>query len=57
MKRLGLALPVTQHRGGGKANQSFCQGFDIGHGTDFDTMLAGIPPNHRYPFIFKVLTC
>ena len=36
---------VTQHSGGGKANQYFCRGFNIDHGTDFATTIDGIPIN------------
>jgi TonB-dependent Receptor Plug Domain len=38
---------VTQHSGGGKANQYFLRGFNLDHGTDFDTYLAGMPVNMR----------
>jgi len=38
---------VTQHSGGGKANQYFLRGFNLDHGTDFDTYLAGMPVNLR----------
>ena len=36
---------VAQHSGGGKANQYFCRGFNIDHGTDFATTVDGIPIN------------
>lgn len=36
---------VTQHSGGGKANQYFCRGFSLDHGTDFATVVAGMPVN------------
>src|SRR5262245_23558265 len=36
---------VTQHSGDGKANQYFLRGFNLDHGTDFATTLAGIPVN------------
>lgn len=36
---------VTQHSGGGKANQYFCRGFSLDHGTDFATIVAGMPVN------------
>ena len=36
---------VTQHSGGGKANQYFCRGFNIDHGTDFATTIHGITIN------------
>src|SRR5262249_41738097 len=38
---------VTQHSGAGKANQYFLRGFNLDHGTDFDTHLAGMPVNMR----------
>ena len=28
---------VSQHSGGGKANQYFMRGFNLDHGTDFET--------------------
>jgi hypothetical protein len=36
---------VTQHSGGGKANQYFLRGFNLDHGTDFATFLDGMPLN------------
>ena len=36
---------VTQHSGEGKANQYFVRGFNLDHGTDFQTMLEGMPLN------------
>ncbi|MGE3310963.1 MAG: TonB-dependent receptor plug domain-containing protein [Limisphaerales bacterium] len=36
---------VTQHAGGGKANQMFLRGFNLDHGTDFATSLDGMPVN------------
>src|SRR3954468_4207678 len=36
---------VTQHAGGGKANQYFLRGFNLDHGTDFATSVDGIPIN------------
>jgi hypothetical protein len=36
---------VSQHSGGGKANQYFCRGFNIDHGTDFATTIDGVPIN------------
>jgi len=36
---------VTQHSGDGKANQYFLRGFNLDHGTDFATTLAGVPVN------------
>ncbi len=38
---------VTQHSGAGKANQYFLRGFNLDHGTDFATSLAGMPVNMR----------
>ncbi|HVY68723.1 MAG TPA: TonB-dependent receptor [Verrucomicrobiae bacterium] len=36
---------ITQHAGGGKANQYFLRGFNLDHGTDFATDLDGMPLN------------
>lgn len=36
---------VTQHAGGGKANQYFLRGFNLDHGTDFATSIDGVPVN------------
>ncbi len=36
---------ITQHAGGGKANQYFMRGFNLDHGTDFATSLDGMPIN------------
>jgi outer membrane receptor protein involved in Fe transport len=36
---------VTQHSGDGKANQYFLRGFNLDHGTDFATWVAGMPVN------------
>ena len=36
---------VTQHSGDGKANQYFLRGFNLDHGTDFATAVAGMPVN------------
>ncbi|MBQ0960129.1 TonB-dependent receptor [Ideonella sp. 4Y11] len=36
---------VTQHSGDGKANQYFLRGFNLDHGTDFATTVAGLPVN------------
>lgn len=38
-------LVVTQHSGAGKANQYFLRGFNLDHGTDFATLIDGIPLN------------
>jgi len=36
---------ITQHAGGGKANQYFLRGFNLDHGTDFAIFLDGMPLN------------
>ena len=38
-------LIVTQHSGEGKANQYYLRAFNLDHGTDFSTTVAGIPVN------------
>jgi len=38
-------LVVTQHSGDGKANQYFLRGFNLDHGTDFATLVNGVPVN------------
>ncbi len=38
-------LVISQHSGEGKANQYYLRGFNLDHGTDFSTMVAGIPVN------------
>lgn len=38
---------ITQHAGGGKANQYFLRGFNLDHGTDFSISLDGMPLNMR----------
>ena len=40
-------LVATQHSGSGKANQYFLRGFNLDHGTDFATMVDGMPVNMR----------
>jgi outer membrane receptor protein involved in Fe transport len=40
-------LIVTQHSGGGKANQYFLRGFNLDHGTDFAGFFDGVPLNYR----------
>lgn len=37
---------VTQHSGDGKANQLFVRGFNLDHGTDFQTRIDGMPVNN-----------
>lgn len=42
---------ITQHAGGGKANQYFLRGFNLDHGTDFSIFLDGMPlnlPSHAH---------
>jgi len=36
---------VSQHSGEGKANQYYLRGFNLDHGTDFATTIAGVPVN------------
>lgn len=38
-------LVISQHSGEGKANQYYLRGFNLDHGTDFATSVAGIPVN------------
>ncbi len=38
---------VTQHSGGGKANQYFVRGFNLDHGTDFALFVDSMPVNNR----------
>lgn len=40
-------LVITQHSGAGKANQYYLRGFNLDHGTDFQTDLDGVPLNLR----------
>ena len=42
---------ITQHAGGGKANQDFLRGFNLDHGTDIAISLDGMPlnlPSHAH---------
>lgn len=42
---------ITQHAGGGKANQYFLRGFNLDHGTDFALFLDDMPlnlPSHAH---------
>ena len=42
---------ITQHAGGGKANQYFLRGFNLDHGTDFANFIDGMPlnlPSHAH---------
>ena len=44
-------LIITQHAGGGKANQYFLRGFNLDHGTDIAIFLDGMPlnlPSHAH---------
>jgi hypothetical protein len=36
---------TSQHSGEGKANQYYLRGFNLDHGTDFSTAVAGVPVN------------
>jgi hypothetical protein len=38
-------LVISQHSGEGKANQYYLRGFNLDHGTDFATTVAGMPVN------------
>ncbi|MBP6784187.1 MAG: TonB-dependent receptor plug domain-containing protein [Verrucomicrobiales bacterium] len=38
---------ITQHSGGGKANQYFVRGFNLDHGTDFAIFADAMPVNNR----------
>ena len=38
-------LIISQHSGEGKANQYYLRGFNLDHGTDFTTTVAGVPVN------------
>ncbi len=40
-------LVISQHSGEGKANQYYLRGFNLDHGTDFATTVAGVPVNLR----------
>lgn len=40
-------MVVTQHSGTGKANQYFLRGFNLDHGSDFATVIDGMPVNMR----------
>jgi outer membrane receptor protein involved in Fe transport len=43
--RLVPGLFISQHQGGGKADQIFLRGFDADHGTDVAVFIDGIPVN------------
>ncbi len=36
---------ISQHSGEGKANRYYLRGFNLDHGTDFSTTVAGVPVN------------
>ncbi|MBV9972976.1 MAG: TonB-dependent receptor [Candidatus Eremiobacteraeota bacterium] len=38
-------LVISQHSGGGKANQYYLRGFQLDHGTDLESTVAGVPIN------------
>jgi hypothetical protein len=38
-------MVTSQHSGEGKANQYYLRGFNLDHGTDFSTTVAGVPVN------------
>ncbi|MCB1090545.1 MAG: TonB-dependent receptor plug domain-containing protein, partial [Verrucomicrobiae bacterium] len=38
---------ITQHSGGGKANQYFLRGINLDHGTDFAIFVDSMPVNNR----------
>lgn len=45
--RLVPGLVISQHQGGGKAEQYFLRGFDADHGTDVAFFIDGLPVNFR----------
>jgi hypothetical protein len=45
--RLVPGLIISQHAGGGKAEQYFIRGFDADHGTDIALFVDGLPVNLR----------
>jgi len=38
-------LVISQHSGGGKANQYYLRGFQLDHGTNLEAVLDGVPVN------------
>ena len=47
----GSGLIITQHAGGGKANQYYLRGFNLDHGTDFAIFIDDMPlnlPSHAH---------
>jgi outer membrane cobalamin receptor len=45
--RLVPGFVISQHQGGGKAEQYFLRGFDADHGTDIALFIDGLPVNFR----------
>jgi len=45
--RLIPGLIISQHQGGGKADEYFLRGFDADHGTDIALFVDGLPVNLR----------
>jgi outer membrane receptor protein involved in Fe transport len=45
--RLVPGLIISQHQGGGKAEQYLIRGFDADHGTDIALFVEGVPVNMR----------
>jgi len=45
--RLIPGLVISQHQGGGKAEQYLLRGFDADHGTDIAVFVDGLPVNMR----------
>ncbi len=45
MMRLVPGIFLSQHQGGGKAEQMFLRGFDVDHGTDVNVSVDGMPVN------------
>jgi len=45
MMRLVPGIFLSQHQGGGKAEQMFLRGFDLDHGTDINISVDGMPVN------------
>ncbi|MFA6152500.1 MAG: TonB-dependent receptor [Chitinophagaceae bacterium] len=43
--RLVPGMFISQHQGGGKAEQMFLRGFDVDHGTDVSLSVDGMPVN------------
>ena len=51
-------LVITQHSGGGKANQYYLRGYNLDHGTDFATTVDGMPvnmPSHGHGQVYSDL--